>query len=47
MDKELIPWLLLASMAGRLGALWLAKAWQRLRNGPPRRNAYGPPERRR
>jgi len=35
-----LAWLLLASMAGGLGAFWIAKAWQRVRNGPPRRNAW-------
>jgi hypothetical protein len=40
MDKELIPWLSLASMAGGLFAFWIAKAWQRLRNGCSLHNRY-------
>jgi hypothetical protein len=40
MDKELIPWLVLASMAGGLGAFWVAKAWQRIRNGWRPGNRY-------
>jgi hypothetical protein len=32
--------LVLASMAGGLGAFWVAKAWQRIRNGWRPRNRY-------
>jgi hypothetical protein len=40
MDKELIPWLTLAALIGGPAAIWLAKAWQRLRNGCSPRNPY-------
>jgi hypothetical protein len=31
MEKQLIPWLVLVSMVGAMVAMWLAKAWQRIR----------------